>query len=85
MPAASGSVPWTFGKALGRASDSNPGQVGGHGYCRHDSLRRYDARTASLVQEIEDRLAVKTFPPLPRHRAIFHFTLVKRAIRLRER
>lgn len=28
--------------------------VGGHGYCRHDSLRRYDARTASLVQEIEE-------------------------------
>lgn len=26
---------------------------GGSGYCRHESLRRYDARTASLVQEIE--------------------------------
>jgi thiamine kinase-like enzyme len=27
--------------------------VGGQGYCRHESLRRYDARTSSLVQEIE--------------------------------
>jgi thiamine kinase-like enzyme len=27
--------------------------VGGRGYCRHESLRRYDARTASLVEEIE--------------------------------
>ncbi len=28
--------------------------VGGRGYCRHESLRRYDARTAALVQEIEE-------------------------------
>ena len=27
--------------------------VGGQGYCLHESLRRYDARTASLVEEIE--------------------------------
>ena len=27
--------------------------VGGRGYCRHESLRDYDARTSSLVQEIE--------------------------------
>jgi thiamine kinase-like enzyme len=27
--------------------------VGGRGYCLHESLRRYDARTASLVEEIE--------------------------------
>ncbi len=27
--------------------------VGGHGYCLHESLRRYDDRTASLVEEIE--------------------------------
>lgn len=27
--------------------------VGGQGYCRHESLRGYDARTASLVAEIE--------------------------------
>ncbi len=26
---------------------------GGLGYCRHDSLRRYDERTAALVREIE--------------------------------
>jgi hypothetical protein len=26
---------------------------GGSGYCRHESLRRYDGRTASLLQEIE--------------------------------
>jgi thiamine kinase-like enzyme len=27
--------------------------VGGRGYCLHESLRRYDGRTASLVEEIE--------------------------------
>jgi hypothetical protein len=27
---------------------------GGSGYCRHESLRGYDARTASLVREIEE-------------------------------
>ena len=27
--------------------------VGGRGYCLHESLRSYDARTASLVEEIE--------------------------------
>ncbi len=27
--------------------------VGGRGYCLHESLRRYDARTASLVEEVE--------------------------------
>jgi hypothetical protein len=26
---------------------------GGTGYCRHDSLRRYDERTAALVREVE--------------------------------
>ncbi len=27
--------------------------VGGRGYCLHEPLRRYDARTASLVEEVE--------------------------------
>ncbi len=27
--------------------------VGGHGYCRHESLRGYDTRTRSLIERIE--------------------------------